>query len=256
VYESIEELWPRGEQKLWDDLLRLSAAAHNASEDEELLPVVVSAAFNGVDIAEQFPAFYQKMFANRRLQEAFLDALRTLEDEHAAPSAGLLERLPQLSDPLERLAHTLVEKFSPDHLRITWFQGIAQLQAIFFPASPDMVYRSEETSLEDLSLPVLRSQARLDDRVAVVELHMLQKLETPELLYPTTVVMLQAPDGRPQPPVPGIPLRLAWGGYQAEAETDADGRACFPALPLSEILDATGEQIVAPLALSLETAAA
>lgn len=69
--ESIEQIWSQGEPNLLADLTQLSEAPPVTDEDEDLLPVVVTAAINGLDISEKFPTFYRKMLTNPQLQKLF-----------------------------------------------------------------------------------------------------------------------------------------------------------------------------------------
>ncbi|MBU0690542.1 hypothetical protein KKC97_06310 [bacterium] len=63
-------------------------------QDTALLSVLVSEAFAGVDITRRHPALYRILLADPNMQEAFLDALETLEQERN----GTLEPLPCLSE--------------------------------------------------------------------------------------------------------------------------------------------------------------
>lgn len=243
--ESSQNFWPSGADRLIRDVLSRGAAAPISAEEQALLPIVVSAALDGQDIAALFPGFYRAMLANPGLQEAFLDALQPLEAEHPGWPA----------EALEPPADPSIDRLSSNRCRISWRQGLDQLRAIFFPAAPAAAYRSDDAALDDLTLPLLRSQARLPDRVITVALFVTQRLETPDRLHPYASVAQQAGNEDLQTPASGLRVSLQWGGYQADAETAAGGRADFPAIPVAEIIAASGEQVRAPLLFSLETPA-
>ena len=66
-------------------------------QDEALLSLLVSEAFAGVDITRRYPALYRIMLADPNMQEAFLDALETLEQDRN----GTLEPLVSFSELIE-----------------------------------------------------------------------------------------------------------------------------------------------------------
>ena len=59
-------------------------------QDIALLSILVSEAFADVDITRRYPALYRILLADPNMQEAFLDAMETLEQERN----GTLEPLP------------------------------------------------------------------------------------------------------------------------------------------------------------------
>jgi hypothetical protein len=260
VYESSDEFESQGESKLLRDLNHLSDGNMISSDEEALLPLVVSAALEGIDVAMQFPGFYRKFLASSALREAFLDALRSLEDEKLLPQQA---QLPggqwKYTELLQVLVKPLVEQFAPYRWRVTWQRGSTQLQEIFFPASASAAYRSEEMSLEDIIFPLLRSQAELANLRVDLLLQAVQKVESPDLLYLIGLVQFQSTLGGSQfeiaSPIttPGVRLHIQWGSYQAVADTDAQGQAIFPPLPWNEVLDVTSERVIAAFSLSLES---
>ena len=80
-------------------------------QDTALLSVLVSEAFAGVDITRRYPMLYRILLADPNMQEAFLDALETLEQERN----GTLEPLPCLSELIGTGQQPVI---TPDDIKI------------------------------------------------------------------------------------------------------------------------------------------
>ena len=79
-------------KKLVDHLNALDSQGGPTLEMErDMLSLIVSGALSGEDISRRYPAFYRKLLGNAELRQAFLDAIESVEAEHA----GQLLPLPE-----------------------------------------------------------------------------------------------------------------------------------------------------------------
>ncbi len=218
------------------------------TEDEEMLSLVLSDALQGVDITSQYPDFYRKLLADAELRQTFLDALDLLEKEKAGQLLPLPEEtVPDLSF-LKTVAtppHPIIENPAPGQWRITWRLLQAQLTRIFQPAA--LAYRSGRFSLEDKSDILLRSQFVVSGQSYDIFLEAVRPVDQPDnlRLYLAAAPLTDAP-------LPAMTVHLQWGDVHRTAVTGPHGRARFQPIPLTAVLDKTGQNIRADLQLTLE----
>ena len=99
-----------------------------APEDMAMLSFMVSAAYQGIDIAVRYPTFYSKLQTNQKLREHFLDALDLIEHS----KAGTLTPLPgpprrDLSFLHKTKTKPIIEQNSKQEWRTTWKQMSRQI---------------------------------------------------------------------------------------------------------------------------------
>jgi hypothetical protein len=101
--------------------LPLAPSETPAQEDVAMLSFMVSAAYQGVDIAARYPTFYNKLQRNQMLREHFLDALDLMEHSKAgtlAPLPGTPRR--DLSFLYKTKPKPTIAQNSGQGWRITW----------------------------------------------------------------------------------------------------------------------------------------
>ncbi len=242
------EQWPETADQLLAILAQTAQLPDTEEGDEDMLSLVVHEVLAGVDIAERYPTLYEKMLANPRMYQAFLDALDTLETD----SSEALSPLPQpASRDLPFLNKSTVRPPKIDQSergdwRITWQLLKDQLRHLLFP-SPELVYRRTTPLLEDESIILLHDEIEVASRSLEVMLEAIRPVEQPEILRLQVVVAVG--DDR----LPGMQVRLSWGQYSKTAVLDTYGRAHFPALPLENILDKSSQLESGDLQLVLES---
>lgn len=236
-----------GGKKLINDLAFFSGNFSISDEDEDFLPVILSAARGGIDIAKQYPKFYQKMLSNPALHEAFLDALETLENDRPAEQTQPNGRHFNEQAWLNQVIKSLVETLPSHSWLVILERGIEQLQTIFFPLPTSPVRRSESSPMQDVFFRILRESVEVDDIQAEVMLEAIQKVERPNEILPTAWVYPDSPDLS----LSDIRLRLSVGSYSSEAKVDDQGQAVFPPVPRTDFLDDEQKQVTTALVLSL-----
>ena len=218
------------------------------TEDEEMLSLVLSDALQGVDIISQYPDFYRELLADAELRQTFLDALELLEKE----KAGQLFPLPEETIPDLGFLKTAVasprpaiENPVPGQWRVTWRLLQAQLTRIFQP--PALAYRPGSFSLEDKSDILLRSQFKINGQSYDIFLEAVCPVNEPDNLR---LYLAAAP--LTDTPLPAMSAHLQWGDIHRTAVTDSYGYVRFQPIPLTAVLDKTGQNIRADLQLTLE----
>lgn len=219
-----------------------------ASEDIAMLSFMVSAAYQGVDIAVRYPTFYSKLKTNQKLREHFLDALDLMEHS----KAGTITPLPgpprrDLSFLHKAKTKPTIERNAWQEWRVTWRQTMVQIQHLL--SRPEMVYRGEDDWYENSWISLLRDQVKINglDLEIVLEATVDENIEasySPQL----TVVPLDDDIF-----LPALKATLNWGDYQETAMLDARGRVTFPPLSLLTFYDPLENLIKADLQLSLES---
>lgn len=229
--------WPQATDPL---MVHLTQTAHTSNFDErdsDMLSLVVSDALSGIDIAQRYPAFYERMVITPWLYQGFLDALEMLE----ADSADSLVSLPQAANrdlaflneaPAQQ---PKVAQSEQGEWHITWQLLADQVRRLLFP-SPDLAYRRATTLLEDESFIVLHDEVEISGQRLEVMLEAVRSVERSDILR---LQVLVAPEG--SRPLAAMQAFLSWGPYAETAVLDTYGRAQFPPLPLDAILDDSGQ---------------
>jgi len=233
-------------------------ASRYSFEEEQMLSLILSDVLNGVDITEAYPAFYQLLRANVNLRASFLEALEILEKSIAgelAPLPGSPSRdlgFLQIASPAQT-----VEQSAEGAWRITWTQAVEQLSRLLLapPISTGLAYRSAIDFFEEVPFTLFQSEIELDDSKVTALLEAVQSIDEPEFLRLALLVAIGGDldeENRPGK----LRAELQWGDYHASVPVEDDGRAVFPPVPLSTVLDEAREQVQANLQLTLEANAA
>lgn len=195
-----------------------------------MLTIIVSDANKGIDITQEYPAFYQKLLHNAQLRQLFLE---TLEISDPAD----VEQPPTPSIP---------QAVSTPHWRIVWQRTADQLQAIFMPPPAAQPSRADTADTQDETFILLHSEAEIEHIHSRITLTAGHKLKDETHLHLTLFVESFSP----------YPFQasLTWGKYQETISLTANTPAGFPPVPLSAILSEDGETFVSGLDLSLEPA--
>lgn len=248
--EGLAKNQPSRSKGLQEKLMALPSGQSEtpATEDMAMLSFMVSAVYQGVDIAVRYPTFYGKLQANQRLQEHFLDALDLME--HA--KAGTLAPLPgpprrDLSFLHKAKTKPTIEQNSKQEWRITWKQTIRQMQHLL--SKPEMVYRGEDDWYGSGWVSLLRDHVKIGDLNLEI---ILETTVNEEGNYAPSLTVVPLDENASLPP---LNASLSWGDYQEKVVMDTRGRATFPPLPLTNIYDPLDNLIKADLQLSLESTA-
>ena len=233
----------------------MSTASDFQKEDQQMLPIVLSDAINGLDIPTRYPVFFQKLLANNSLRKAFLEDLDILEKSQI----GGLEPLPgKPSQDLDFL-HTVppthtIELTPTGRWRITWVQVTEQLQHIFLSPtlSSEAIYRDDANHLEETPFKLFHSNVDLNGESVTALLEALQPVANPDILQLSLSVALSG-DLDEESYLPKLLAHLQWGQYDESARVSQRGKAIFPNLPLSLILNQGRAQIGSNLRLTLES---
>jgi hypothetical protein len=238
--------------RLAEHLTSLDAQAESTlPRESEMLSQIVSGILNGEDIAQRYPAFYQKLLEHAELRQAFLDALEAVEAERA----GQLTPLPGASNTNLAFLSNLppaptLEILSQDHWRATWQRSFEQIRVIFSP--PELAYRADTSAIEDPWFTLLRADINTAGSSYAVVLDCTLATETDNALaaYLNLAVTLESPTPAQ------FPLRasLQWGTYHESLLITEEGRVRFPDIPLLDISDSALGEIQAGFSLTLGTA--
>lgn len=202
-----------------------------SAQDEEMLTIIISDAHKGIDITQEYPAFYEELLHNAQLRQLFLEALE-ISDTPADVDPTPITVLPQ--------------EASTPHWRIVWQRTAAQLQTIFMPPPAAQPSRADTADTQDETFILLHSTAEIEHIHAQITLTAGRNLEDEAHLHLTLFVESFAP----------YPFKatLTWGQYQETISLSANTPAAFPLVPLTTILSEDGETFLRGLDLSLEPA--
>lgn len=243
---------PAAWKKLVDQLSSLDSGEDSILPMEmDMLSLIVSGTLNGENIAQRYPAFYQKLVENAGLRQAFLDALESIEAE----SSGELVPLPGASHSrLDFLTHhpssPVIERAEEDHWRATWERTIEQLKTIFLPH--ELVYRASGAEVEDPWFTLLRDELTTGGITydVLLDCTLSSAREGALSMYLNLAVTLSNPEEAAK-----FPLRasLYWGTtYQESLLIMEEGRFHFPDIPIAYVFDEQESQIRAGFRLALE----
>lgn len=195
-----------------------------------MLTIIISDAHKGIDITQEYPAFYEKLLHNAQLRQLFLDAL-------------------EISDPADveqPPVPSVLQVASTPHWRVVWQRTAAQLQAIFMPPPAAQPSRADTADTQDETFILLHSESEVEHIFAQITLTAGRKLEDETHLHLTLFVESFFPYH--------FQASLTWGHYQETISLTANIPAVFSPVPLSTILSEDGETFVSGLDLSLEPA--
>lgn len=220
-----------------------------APEDMAMLSFMVSAAYQGIDIAVRYPTFYNKLQTNQKLREHFLDALDLIEHSKAGTLAPLpLPPRRDLSFLYKTKTKPTIAQNARQEWRITWRQTVAQIQHLL--SRPEMVYRGEDDWYENRWVSLLRDQIKINGLNLEIMLEATVD-ENIEASYSPQLTVIPLDE---EIFLLAIKATLNWGDYEEKVVLDARGRATFPPLPFATIYDPL-DNVKADLQLSLESTA-
>ncbi len=217
-----------------------------------MLSFMVNEAAQGVNIAEQYPAFHQRLLADPELHQWFQDSLdllvrtqtNTLEPLPGPPSRDLsfLRARPRLE---QSLTPTDSGGWAA-HLRLS----LTNLNSLFFPTRPGLVTRHglgiglDEDNWFTLFRETVATEAGLWSVV-------LEGTPVDEPVNSLKLALMVAPLGEGEKDWPCLQATLTWGSYQEIVAIDKNGRATFPLLAVAAVLDETGQGMKDDLSLQL-----
>lgn len=236
--------WPQSANALLTDL----AASSDGMEDDAMLVMIVQDALHGVDVPRKYPEAYRRILSNGSLRQIFLDLLVALDPSQEKVPPNL--PTPDLSFLYTAVSPQPTIHHSPSGWHASWHLLSNYLTNQFLtPLMP--AYRSGyDNLLEEQSVVLLEDAYTIADLQLNVLLEINLDVNNPET--PALFLSVSSNSGQ-QPP---MQASLTWGGYQATAVLDHYGQATFPTLPISEILDKTGQAISTDLHFVLELAPA
>lgn len=247
--------WPEKADELLAELGQVSQPQSVSNqENETLLSLAVDDALKGVDISTHYPTFFQQMLVDQELRQAFLAALEDLEQQQSIPSP-LSDSLPASFDFLKTPAiKPIIEYKSHAKWRLIWQNTIEQIQQIFFSAAQfEPAYRSDDY-LEDNWFTLFRNEVEIDQTAVTVVLEAVRLLATPDTLQLQIAVGVAPDSDETVERLPNLNVRLTWGGYDHVVTVTQRGRAAFPPVPLSLVLDETQQRVTSDMRLIVEPA--
>ncbi len=242
-----------GMKRLLDELAEVNTkGASAAMVDNEMLSLMINEVLKGEDISKRYPAFYQKLLGDADMRQAFIDVLESIETEQAhqqipLPNSGRASLNFLAGQP----TRPSLEILARHKWRTTWQRTLEQIQALFSPS--ELAYRSDPGLFEDPWFTLLRDEIEVEGSAYAVALECTLAGNVNDVLsaYLNLAVTLgTTSDG------PNFPLQasLQWGGYQESVLITEEGRARFPDIPLSKVLDETQQNVKSGLNLIVQTA--
>ncbi|GAB4159025.1 MAG: hypothetical protein Fur0021_29460 [Candidatus Promineifilaceae bacterium] len=226
---------PKSSRPLWDRVRRGAPQPAPAVEDARVQEMA-RAALDGVDIEATYPAFFDRLIADKTLQGEFLRAMSHLEAQLATESRSPLD-----SRPPSRI------ESAPKGWRIIWQLTAAQIQAAFAWQRQNLAYRDMPAqALTPSRFLLLQSHTEVMGDEAAIALNAHYQAESPDALQ------LSVSTGwRTARPI-SLQLRVGWGAYDQTILITTPGEQPLPAAALDDLLDETGEHFQHDLRLILE----
>ncbi|MCA9937260.1 MAG: hypothetical protein KC418_01350 [Anaerolineales bacterium] len=214
--------------------------------DMESLDLLAQQALDGVDIPAQHPAFFYQLLVNPELRRAFLDALEALEQMNAGKSPLQPPPAPASLEFLTKVPpKPTIQWWRQQKWRVTWQQTAAQLQSIFFPPAALSAHRAVDPA-GDAQYLLFRSQARVENQLLDVSLDAVYHPDENSL----HLILSVGQSGVDAP----LFVTLRWGDYEQTLPLSAQPLS-FPPLPITDVLDVSGDHIIGPLHLQIDAAA-
>lgn len=219
--------------------------------DDVMLSVVIDDAMDGVDITERYPEFYRRMLQNPKMFQEFLDALELLE----ADRVGTLEDVPALAVAVQekRPKDTEPEIIlnGPRAWIARWMQGVDQLSSIFMDFGPVLQpeYRRGLGMLDEHPMSLISSHLSVENTDLGVRLTAALSDDPDSMDLQLMVALLD--DDSEAVRSNSLEASIQWGDYYQTSSIDEEGRAFFPPLPISAIMDNSGESVNTELLLML-----
>ncbi len=222
---------------------------YGPDEDKNMLSLVASDAASGVNIAQKYPRFFLRLIENNILLEDFLDILDVLYQAKqkadiflpSTPSVDLSflpSPKPSIFTSVVVAAKTVTKTFLQE--------TINQLnRRLLVPQQTAMAMR-RVLSLpvdEDAWLTLLRQNVELGEERWQIRLEGTPDNRQDESLR-LELGMIPMLDLETIPP---IEVTVRWGSYTEQRRLDDRGRAVFPPISLSTIIDEEAETVKADL---------
>lgn len=222
------------------------------SMEGDMLSLIISGILNGENIAERYPAYYQKLLENAELRKAFLDALESVEAERTGeliPMPGAPQTSLFFLDEVSPAPK--VEFRSPHNWQVAWQRTLDEIQAVLFP--PQMVYRTDLTQPEeDPWFTLLREEITVENVTYDVILDCTLSKEHDDALsaYINLAVTLGDASGTANFPLGAV---FEWGEYHESILLEDEGRIKFPDVPLDSVFNQAKSQLKAGFRLTLKS---
>ena len=246
--------WPASADRLWSQLAQSTSAASSAEEEHELLSLIVNDALKDIDVSTRYPEFFRRLLADEDLRQAFLEALELMESD-LADDQEFIPQASELSFLRAKSSQPIIQRPSQNQWRVIWQQTIDQLQTIFFPPhlAPEPAYRHTE-NFEDAWFTLFRSDVEVNHTQLAVSLEAAWQSDAPDALNVQLAIGITADPVESAAPFLDLRAMLDWGDYSTTVVVGQRGRASFPPIPLTAILDEINQRITSNLSLSLEPA--
>jgi hypothetical protein len=237
-------------KRLIMDLRKIKSDIFAASStDVEMLSMILDEVIKGVDIAERYPSFYQKLMQDAELRAMFLDTLESIEKDQqeeltALPIPGEV-RLDFLNKVFLQPTVTELKNHS---WQASWQRSIQQLQQIFSP--PKLVYRSEPDLFDGPWFTLVQGEVEVGESSYEIRLECAPSTDGDDSFSISLTVTSEGLTDVVQYP---IGATLAWGSYRESIILATPGKARFPDISMLGIFDDEKEKIRAGLNLTIET---
>lgn len=222
-------------------------AKYESNEDETMLAVIISAAYDGVDIARRYPAFFKRMLVDAELRAAFLDGLEAMDsgvnvaDVLPLPPSEDLSFLNQNSRARRQRAQT--PAFATSHWRLS-ARDIADLFSFLLPgfpsaplvAEPAATYRSGDDFLEDDTVTLLRGRVAGAHFELDVTLEATRPAAHPGELHLALWVVPVDEAARHSQDITLL-AQIKWGEYDEQVEISGDGLYTLPPRKLNDVVE-------------------
>lgn len=217
-----------------------------------MLSLIVSDAAHGVNIAQRYPEFFQRMMEDWDLYQQFLDSLdlllrsqlQVLEPLPMAPSRDLsfLRQRPQ-----HKLTYTTTES---GQWGVTIQQTEMQLKNMFFPPRSAAATRFTFPIVldEDQWFTFFRQKIEQQENSWTLWLEGTPATDAPGTLQ---LALMLVPADDQMDSWPRLAATLTWGHYQEKTIIERPGRINFSPVPLHQLIDIEGQQVTASLNLTL-----
>lgn len=226
---------PESSRPLWDRLRR-DATQPMPAVDDARMREMAQAAFDGVDIEAEYPAFFDRLIADKTLQGEFLRVMARLEAPPPVESLSPLDSRP----PIQIEA-------APHGWRIIWQLTAAQIQAAFAWQKRNLAYRDMPAqALTPSRFLLLQSHTEVMGDEAAIALNAHYQAESPDALQ-----LSVSAGWRTARPI-SLQLQVGWGAYDQTILIVSPGEQSLPAAALDDLLDETGELFRHDLRLILE----
>lgn len=231
--------------KLAQDLEKIASESDSSISlaDAELLTLIASEAAKGVDIRTRYSTFYQKLLADQKLRELFLDILHTPDNSVITSTTSSNQTL--LINKL--LNQPIVKTHGKDGWQVSWQRTIEQLQRIFSPSK--LAYRSDANPFETPTFMLLKEEVIVQGLSYEVTLTF--KFSQDNLNALSVFLIIVSFEDKAKNSFP-LAATLSWGSYSQTIQVIEQGLSQFPDLVFTSSFDEEGKTIRSDLNLTIE----